>query len=411
MFFGWWVVTAGAGLQFIIGALLGQAYGAYIPLLKETFGWSQTALAGASSLREAESGILGPIQGWLVDRLGPRAVIRIGLCILGAGFMAFSQVQSLLAFYVVFFIMAIGASMSGWTSITTAAVRWFERRRSTAISITSAGYALGGMAIPLTVLSLERLGWRETAFLSGVIVLVAGLPITLLIKNSPHEIGLGPDGDQLDPHARQLAARGITPIAPTDFTLREAMRERSFWFVALGHASALFIVSAMNVHLVSFLKESQGYTLGQASAVVFSMTLLQFVGTLSGGPIGDRFSKRWLVTVCMGMHVGGLLMLSHATSVVMVGAFAALHGLAWGWRGPQMAAIRADYFGRSSFGKILGVSNLVIIIGTILGPIIAGVLYDQTGTYGVGFDTLAVIAGLGSVFFILAKKPVKRPAK
>jgi MFS family permease len=135
------------------------------------------------------------------------------------------------------------------------------------------------------------------------------------------------------------------------------------------------------------------------------MTIVQFLGTLTGGPLGDRFSKRALVTLCMAMHVAGLLMLSHAAGLAMVIGFAVLHGLAWGWRGPQMAAMRADYFGRSSFGKVLGVSNLVIIVGTIAGPLIAGVVYDQTGSYRAGFDILAGMAAAGSVFFILAKKP------
>jgi MFS family permease len=99
------------------------------------------------------------------------------------------------------------------------------------------------------------------------------------------------------------------------------------------------------------------------------------------------------------------LLLAHATGLGMVLMFAVLHGLAWGWRGPQMAAIRADYFGRSSFGKILGVSNLLIIVGTIAGPLIAGYMYDRTGNYQLGFDILAAIAALGSIAFVLAKRP------
>ncbi|MEZ4480533.1 MAG: MFS transporter [Dehalococcoidia bacterium] len=133
--------------------------------------------------------------------------------------------------------------------------------------------------------------------------------------------------------------------------------------------------------------------------------MMQFVGTISGGFLGDRFDKRRLVIVCMGMHVGGLLLLAQATSAWMIVAFAVLHGLAWGWRGPQMAAIRADYFGRENFGKILGVSNMIIIVGTISGPIIAGVIYDQTGSYKIGFDILAGIAAVGTTFFVLARKP------
>ena len=135
------------------------------------------------------------------------------------------------------------------------------------------------------------------------------------------------------------------------------------------------------------------------------LTFIFMIGNISGGLLGDRVNKRLLVVTCMVMHCVGLLVLSHATNAYMVIIFTIVHGLAWGWRGPQMTAIRADYFGRSAFGRIMGASNMVIILGTISGPLIAGLLYDKTGSYTIGFDILAGIALLGSVFFLLAKKP------
>ncbi len=395
---------AGSALQLLHSALLGQAYGAYVVLLREDFGWSKTMLSAASSLREAENGIMGPVQGWLLDRFGPRAVARTGIVSLGVGFMLFSRVNSPLTFFAAFFVMAVGASLAGYLTVTFAAVHWFERRRATAISLTSTGFALGGMAVPITVLVLDLAGWRTTALLSGVVVLVVGLPLTQVLRHHPEDLGLEPDGDP----PRPAVAHGSGPLVVTagpDFTLREALREPSFWWVSLGHASALFTVSAMSVHLVSHLTQSQGYSLGQASLVVFFVTLLFLAGTLSGGVVGDRVSKRGLVVACMGMHSAGLLLLSHAVNLWMVMGFTLLHGLAWGWRGPQMAALRADYFGRASFGKIMGVSNMVIILGTISGPLIAGLVYDRTGDYRIGFDIIAAIALAGSVFFIMARKP------
>ncbi len=406
LFYGWWIIIAGGGLQFLQSALLGQAYGAYVVLLRDEFGWSKTMLSAASSLREAESGIMGPVQGWLLDRMGPRAVARVGVIVLGVGFVLFSRVNSPLTFYLAFFTMSVGGSLAGYLTITFAAVHWFERRRATAISLTSAGFALGGMAIPIVVLVLEALGWRTTALLSGVLIVVAGLPLTQVLRHHPHDHGLELDGA---PAATVTGAGARPPVAVAavgpDFTLGEALRAPSFWWVSLGHASALFTVSAMGVHLVSHLKQSQGYTLGQASTIVFLMTFVFLIGTLSGGPVGDRTSKRGLVVTCMGMHAIGLVLLSHATSLWMVLAFVLIHGMAWGWRGPQMAALRADYFGRAAYGKIMGVSNMIIILGTISGPLIAGIVYDQTGSYRVGFDILAGIAAAGSVFFILARKP------
>ena len=412
VFYGWWIVAAGAGMQFLQSAFLGQAYGAYVVVLNEQFGWSKTALAAASSMREAESGILGPLHGWMLDKFGPRKVSATGMVIMAIGFMLFSQVQSLPQFYGAFLVMSIGGSMAGFLTVTFAAIHWFERRRATAVSLTSMGFGLGGMAVPLTVLLIEGIGWRGTAFLSGCVLLAVGLPLTQVLRHHPEDLGMRPDGDPPHPRAQVVDTDGepavaLTPQGSSDFTLREAVRTRAFWLISFGHGSALFVVSSMSVHLVSHVRDSQGYTLGQASTIVFLLTLIFMCGNLSGGFLGDRVNKRVLLVTCMVMHCVGLLILSHAVTLWMVIAFTLIHGLAWGWRGPQMTAIRADYFGRSSFGKIMGASNMIIIIGTILGPIIAGFMYDRTGNYRLGFDILAGIALTGSIFFLLAKKPEK----
>lgn len=397
---------AGGGLQMMVASLMGQAYGAYVVLLRDDFGWSKTSLAAASSLREAESGVLGPLHGFMIDRFGPRAVARTGVIILGTGFLLFSQVNSLLTFYGAFFVMAVGASMCGFLTATTAVVNWFERRRAAAISLTSAGFGLGGMLVPLTAYSLETFGWRQTAMFSAIIVWALGLPLTHLYRHRPQDMGLEPDGVPRRPLNLETDIAPSNP-AEQDFTLREALRTSAFWYIALGHTSALFVVSAMSVHLVSHVQQSQGYSLGQAATIVFLLTMVFMFGNISGGILGDRVNKRMLVVCCMVMHCAGLLLLSHAANTWMVLAFTVVHGLAWGWRGPQMTAIRADYFGRSAFGRIMGASNLVIITGTISGPLIAGLVYDQTGNYRIGFDLLAAIALAGSVFFLLARKPAR----
>src|SRR4029450_8599616 len=127
-----------------MGALLFHASGAYVVVLRQEFGWSKTIFSAAFAMARAESGVLGPIQGWLTDRFGPRALIRVGMVILGVGFMCFSQIGSPLAFFVTFFVMAVGAGLSGYLPITVAIVNWFRRRRALALSYSSVGMALGG---------------------------------------------------------------------------------------------------------------------------------------------------------------------------------------------------------------------------------------------------------------------------
>jgi MFS family permease len=147
------------------------------------------------------------------------------------------------------------------------------------------------------------------------------------------------------------------------------------------------------------------YTLAQAAYVISLMTLAQIGGVSLGWMIGDRFDKRYVAAACMQSHMVGLLLLTFATGPLMLGGFAILHGLAWGVRGPFMQAIRADYFGRRAIGKIMGLSTLIIAVGQVGGPMIAGISADATGHYTIGFTALALLAGAGSMFFLMARKP------
>jgi MFS family permease len=199
-----------------------------------------------------------------------------------------------------------------------------------------------------------------------------------------------------------------TPVRPA-FTAREALRTSSFWLISLGHAFSLLVVSAVNVHAITHVKEGLGYSLAQATLVFTLVTAGQFVGVMLGWVVGDRFVKRKVAAVCMLMHAAGMLMLTYATGSVILAISALVHGVAWGLRGPFMQAIRADYFGRRSIGMIIGLSSLITVFGQIGGPLIAGALADWTGDYRAGFTVLAVMAGVGSLFFVLARPPKNPP--
>ena len=408
IFYGWWMVAAAFGLQFMQASLLSQSIGAYIAVLREEFGWSKTALSGAAVIQQFEGALLGPIQGWFVDRFGPRGMICVGVFTFGTGFMLLSRVDSLPMFYAAFAVVALGAGLGGYFPLTIALVNWFERKRARALSSMTLGFALGGMAVPIVAWSLQTFGWRATVFASGVLIIVAGLPLAMVIRRRPEDQGEVVDGlseSQADPSASHLGGAHKA----RDFTAREALRTPAFWFVSLGHGFALIVVSAVTVHAITHLKEGLGYTIGTASLVISLMTLCQFSGILLSGAIGDRYHKRLLAAACMLFHMLGLLLLTYASSTPMVIGFAVLHGLAWGLRVPLMQAMRADYFGRSSIGLIMGLSSIIVLAGQMSGPLIAGIIADATGNYRAGFTTVALLAGLGSVFFLLAKPPASRP--
>jgi sugar phosphate permease len=396
------MVAAGFGIQLLSAGLLTQSFGAYVAVLQDDFGWSKAALGGAFSFVQLVGGVMSPIQGVFIDRFGPRAIMRIGMVAFGVGFLALSQVDSLLGFYAAFFLIGVGFRLSGFFPLSVAVVNWFERRRARALSTMGLGVAVGGLVVPIVAYSLETFGWREAAFASGILMFVVGLPLVQVIRHRPEDYGEVVDGRREEDEASpkpQAAARG------PDFTAREAIRTRAFWLISLGHGSALLVVGAVVVHVISHLKEDLGYSVSSAALVVTLMTSMQVVGILIGGTIGDRFDKRIITGTCMLMHMVGLLLVTYAVSLPMVIAFAVLHGMAWGIRGPLMQAMRADYFGRSSFGVIMGLSALIIMVGQIGGPLIAGAMADQTGSYDLGFTLLAVLAGAGSLFFLFAKRP------
>jgi sugar phosphate permease len=334
--------------------------------------------------------------------------VRAGVVVFGTGLCLLSQVQSLPAFYGAFVVIALGSSLCGFFPLNVALIHWFERKRARALSAMSIGLAFGGIMVPLVAQSLTTFGWRATALASGLAAIGVGLPLALVIRNSPREHGEVVDGIRAEPSPERKDDE-IRELKTRDFTAREALRTQAFWLISLGHGFALFVVHAVSVHAITHLKEGLGYSVAAASLVISLVTTCQIGGVLLGWAIGDRYKKRLIAAACMLAHAAALLLLTYAVSLPMVIAFAVLHGTAWGLRGPMMQAMRADYFGRSSIGMILGLSFMIIVVGQVGGPIIPGIFADISGNYRLGFTILAILAGLGSGFFLLARKP-KRPS-
>jgi MFS family permease len=400
-FYGWRIVFAGGALQFFQSMLLNQAFGVYLAVLVEDRGWSKTALSGAAALKSTEVALLGPVLGWLVDRFGAQGIVRTGIVMFGIGFMLLSQTDTLAGFYAAFVVVAFGSSMFSNFIVSVTIIQWFEKRRARALSALQFGGALGGLFVFVIAYSIQTLGWRATAFGSGVIAILIGWPLARMIRSRPEDHGQTVDGV---PPATKDTSYTSAP-ARRAFTAREALRTSAFWLISLGHASSLLVVSAVNVHAITHIKEGLGYSLAQASLVFTLVTVGQFAGVMMGWVIGEKFEKRLVAAACMLMHAGGLLMLTYATGPVILAISALVHGIAWGLRGPFMQAMRADYFGRSSIGTIIGLSTLVTVFGQITGPLLAGAFADWNGNYRAGFTILAILAGLGSLFFLMAKPP------
>lgn len=410
-FHGWRMVGAGCGLQFLQAGLMIQAFGVYVAVLSDERGWSKTALSGAAALQSVETALIGPLLGWLIDRLGEHRLIRVGIVIFGLGLILMGTVDTLAGFYGAVLMIALGTSLAGYFPINVGIIHWFERKRARALSTVGLGMALGGIFVPVVAASMAAFGWRATAIASGVLAIAVGYPLARVFRGRPGALGQTVDGvppaatpAPLSPTEEQESLPAAIDDSP-GFTARQALRTGAFWLLSLGHGIALLVVTGVNVHAITHMKEGLGYSVAQASLVITLMTIAQIAGVLIGMAVGDRYDKRRLSAVSMLGHGVGLLMLTYATSAAMLAGFAILHGMAWGLRGPLMQAIRADYFGRRSIGMIMGLSSLIIAGGQIGGPLVAGGLADLTGDYQAGYTLLAVLAIAGAFAFLLARPP------
>src|SRR5690554_295046 len=405
------------GLQ---SALFFGAFGIYAPFWMAEFGWSRTTISLIHSLQRTESGLLGPVNGWLISRFGPHRLTLVGMALMGSSMIALGFTTNFGNFLAAFLVMAVGASFAGILSMMTILVNWFERRRATAMALAGLGMSIGSLTAPLLASLIVTYGWRGVTIGSGILMLVMMLPIGRLLVNEPEEVGLRPDGD---PQPRGLkkaaadeaksasdgaAAAQAGQAGTAKFSARKVLRSRAFWLMSIGHSNALAIVSAVGVHFVIYAQEIIGISVTAGATLLMVMTLCSMVGQAAGGVLGDRLDKRLVTGSGMLLHAGAMAMRTFVPSYAGAVVAVVLHGLAWGIRGPLMSALRADYFGRAAFAMVMGFSSLIVTVGSVLGPLIVGLLRDSLGNYAWGFGGLAVVGLVGAAAFFLLEAPPRR---
>lgn len=397
LFYGWVIVAACFTIQWLASVLWMNSYGVYTIKLQQDFGWSMTVLSGAFAMIRLESGLLGPIQGWMSDRFGPRFVLLLGIATFSAGLVLFSFIQTVTGFFVAVALIAVGSSLGGWATLTVAIVSWFDKHRSKAIAFTQLGFPIGGLCVPLIAYGIDFFTWRTMAVVSAGILLVLAVPLAFAVLRPPKPVGVttsdeSGEGDQIQ-------------VEGTSFTWKQALATRSFWLISIGHAMSLLSVSSILMHLIPHLTNGLKLDLITASLIFSWMTGMQMTGMLLGGFLGDHFNKRIVSMICMWFHCAGLLSIVYVDGQLGLVLFVLLHGLSWGIRGPLMVGIRADYFGAASFGTIMGLSSMIVMLGMTAGPLFCGWLYDTHGNYDLAFTSIAIASAVGSLCFWFAKPP------
>ncbi len=406
IFYGWYIVGAGLIINMLMGGLVMHAFGFYAAALKDEFGWSATLFGVAAAVTRVESGLLGPIQGWMIDRFGPRAMMRLGIATTSLGMMLFGLLWDEVSFVGFYILLSVGTSIGGFMTVSVAVVTWFERKRSRAIGLMSMGFTFGALVSAIVSVLILNLGWRETSIGTGVFLLIVGWGLSYLFARHPSDKGLEVDGGTENGSTdAQTEHRPLNPHRHRDFTAREALRTRAFWGLALAHGTPLMVVGMWIGHGVLHIDELPGFSSSDAAVVVTVMVVTQLIGQSLSAWAGDRFAKRPLLVLCMIGHAVAGIALGLANGWWMLMVFAVLNGIAWGARGTLITALRADYFGASQFGRIMGWTSMVMMPFMTIGMLGSGIMRDIFGSYDLPFVIFSIGAGTGVLWILLASRP------
>lgn len=402
LFYGWFVVGTGFVMQMLTGVAM-QGLSIYVVPLQREFGWSSASIGLGRSLQQLDA-LFGPATGSLVDRLGPRVMMLSGVLLYALAFVMLGRLDDLPSFYLASLLMAVANSCVGFMVVGASINHWFRRKRTTALGIAAVGFALSGaLIIPGLVRVQDMVGWRGSAVVTAIGMLLLGVPAARLVRGAPERYGLRPDGDGAEPIDDDGASAST---AVTGFTLGEAVRTRAFWLITFGGATLSIVVSSVVVYQFAFIESVA--TREIAASVLVLLNVCSIIGRTMGGYLGDRFEKHVVMGVDVALGIGALALLTVADSAPSFLLYGALFGLAWGVRAPVFISIQGEYFGRRNFGRIVGTSQGLALPLALLGPVSAGAIIDVSG-YRTAFGLLIGVSVAGALAFLMATRP-SRPA-
>ena len=395
-FYGYNIVTASFGIQAVgIGILI--AFGVFFKPLLVDLEWSRATLSGGQSLAMLVAGVLGILIGRLSDKFGPRMVMSVAAFFLGLGLLLMSglnHIWQLFLFYSVIF--GIGLSAIDIIPLSTTA-RWFIRRRGIMTGIVKVGTGAGQLVIPLVAsLLIVGYGWR----ISYVIIGAAAMGLLIFsgqfLRRDPAQMGLLPDGNK---EFRTQSSK----LAETDFYIREALRTRQFWTICLTFLATMFGLLMIMVHIVPHATDI-GISSTTAAGILSAIGGISMVGRFVTGVAIDRIGNRLSIIICLILLILALLWLQLARELWMFYLFAVVYGFGHGGLFTAISPIVAEYFGIRSHGVLFGIVFCSAMVGGAIGPVIAGHVFDTTGSYSLAFWISTSVGALALVLILTLGK-------
>ena len=376
IFYGWWIVFACFFINFFVGGVISFGFTAFVEPLRAEFAWSYTQISLASSLRGLEMGLIAPLVGFLVHRFSSRKLAAWGTSTIGVGLIFLSFTQSLAMFYGAILLLALGASGCTAVVLISAVANWFNKNIGKALGIMASGFGAGGLLVPLIVRLIDLYQWRTALIILGLWILIIGVPLALVIRDTPELYGYLPDGELQE----KSNLHGKVQPQEIEIGLKEALKNRSFMYLNFEEAIRMMCLSAVILHVMPYLG-SLGIPRATAGLVAAALPLLSIVGRIGYGWIGDLFNKRSVMAIAIcSMSVGMLLFCYVQTGWVMI-LFLFLFSPGWGGTMILRGAILREYFGRRHFSKMLGINVGFAAFGAIIGPTMAGWVFDTFGSY------------------------------
>ena len=421
LFYGWWIVGAGAVSQAYTSGAFWHGFGAFFDPIVTQFGWSRAVTSGVVSLQRTESGMIAPFVGTFIDRFGPRKVMLVGILATGLGFVSLSRVNSLWQFYAAFTLITIGLSFGTFLVVTTCVANWFVAQRGRALSVLFAGSGLGGLMVPLIILLISATDWRTGLLVIGIGFWVMGIPVAFVMKSRPEDYGYFPDGGPPDAgesaggaggetggsSSGEVGARTATRTATeAAFTVRQALRTRTFWQMALALGSGQLIMSA-SVHQIPALT-SFGVSRETAGLVMMGVAIMSLAGRVLSGVLGDMIDKRQVIAGAFVCQLLGTVIFAYTGNVLHLLGFILFWGIGFGASIPLRFALLADYFGRRHFGSIIGIMMTVSTIFGVVGPVFVGWMFDWRGNYRDPYLILSLTLVVSIPLILGVTQPVQR---
>jgi len=408
LFYGWWIVLLCSFYSIYASGIFYYGFSTFVKPIVSELGWSMTLVSGAFSLYRLEAGVAAPIVGFLLDRIGPRKLVFAGGFVMGAGFICLSQIKTVLPFYAAVIIISLGWSGFAGASVGNPLIgKWFIKKRGTVLGIYGATRGLSGLLIPLVAYLIVQYGWRMTLIFLGPLTWLVVLPSSFVLKSSPENCGLLPDGKPAGNDVHHDAIQNIKTavVREVDFPVRNALHTPAFWILTISLFSHQITQSAIFVHLIPYLI-NVGIDTKSAASVVTAVTLTSMIGRYGFGRLSDRFNAKWILFSLYILQPIGILSLLRISHILDLIPFVLFYSIAYGGTVVTKAVIIGGFYGRKNFGSIYGVIQGISSLGGLAGPLIAGLAYDFKGSYDWAFTSFALMMGLTALLVLFLKRPV-----